>query len=54
MNGNEIIKSGNILIENNRIIDVSDGEIQIDNEDVTVMDMTGKVILPGFIDTHVI
>tara|TARA_B100001142_G_scaffold45550_1_gene41815 strand:- start:341 stop:1564 length:1224 start_codon:yes stop_codon:yes gene_type:complete len=52
MNGNEIIKRGNILIENNRIIDVSNGAIEIDNEGITVMDMTGKVILPGFVDTH--
>jgi Tol biopolymer transport system component len=52
MNGDEIIERGDILIKNNRIVDVSDGMIEIENEDVTIMDMSGKIILPGFIDTH--
>ena len=52
MNGDEIIENGSIYIKNNRIEDVSDGIIEIENEDVTIMDMSGKIILPGFIDTH--
>jgi hypothetical protein len=52
MNGYEIIENGNILIKNNRIVDVKEGEIKIEDEDITVMDLSGKVIMPGYIDTH--
>ena len=52
MNGYEVIEKGDILIKNNRIVDVKDGDIQIENEDITVMDLSGKVIMPGYIDTH--
>ena len=52
MNGDEIIENGQIYIKNNRIIEVSNSDIQIDNEDIVEMDMQGKTILPGFVDTH--
>jgi len=52
MNGDEIIENGDILIKNNRIVNVKEGEIQIENEDITIMDLSGKVIMPGYIDTH--
>jgi len=52
MNGYEVIENGDILIKNNRIVEVKDGDIQIENEDITVMDLSGKVIMPGYIDTH--
>ena len=52
MNGNEIFSNGDILIENNRISSVGKtGNIEIDNKTV-VLDMSGKTIVPGFIDTH--
>ena len=51
MNGDEIFDNGNILIKNNRIIEVSDQKIDV-QEDVVKIDMSGKIILPGFIDTH--
>ena len=51
MNGDEIIENGSIYIKNNRIEDVSVNEIEID-ESVKIIDVKGKVVMPGFIDTH--
>lgn len=52
MNGDEIIAKGDILIENARIKQVAaSGKIKI-GKDVKVMDMSGKTIIPGFVDTH--
>ena len=52
MNGNEIINSGNIYIENNRIVEVSENEIKSVKLNTIQMDMGGKIIIPGFVDTH--
>lgn len=52
MKGDEIFESGDILIENARITQVAaNGKIKI-AKDVQVMDMRGKTIVPGFVDTH--
>ncbi|MDG2476220.1 MAG: amidohydrolase family protein [Flavobacteriaceae bacterium] len=51
MNGDEIIENGSIYIKNNRIEDISADEIEID-ESVKIIDVKGKVVMPGFIDTH--
>ncbi|MCO4821563.1 MAG: PD40 domain-containing protein [Flavobacteriaceae bacterium] len=52
MNGNELIENGDVLIENNRIINVgASGSFSIPN-DATVIDVSGKTITPGFVDTH--
>jgi imidazolonepropionase-like amidohydrolase/Tol biopolymer transport system component len=52
MNGDEVIENGTILIENNKILAVGKtGEVKIDGKTKT-MDMTGKTIMPGFIDVH--
>jgi Tol biopolymer transport system component len=52
MKGDEIIERGDILIENNRIKQVgASGSITVDGS-VQKMDMTGKTIVPGFVDTH--
>jgi Tol biopolymer transport system component len=52
MKGDEIIESGDILIENNRIKQVGkSGSIAVDAS-VQKLDMTGKTIIPGFVDTH--
>lgn len=52
MKGDEVIEKGDIFIENNRIKQVgATGSISVDNK-VKVMDMSGKTITPGFVDTH--
>ncbi len=49
-NGNEVIERGDILIENNRIKQV--GTNITAPSGAEVMDMSGKTITPGFVDTH--
>lgn len=52
MKGDEVIESGDILIENNRIKQVgASGSIQVDGS-VRRIDVKGKTIVPGFVDTH--
>lgn len=52
MKGDEVIEDGDILIENARIKAVgATGTISIDNA-VQKMDLMGKTIIPGFVDTH--
>lgn len=52
MKGDEVIESGDILIENNRIKQVgSSGSIAVDGS-VQIIDVKGKTIIPGFVDTH--
>lgn len=48
MNGDEVIEDGMILIKNNRIVDVGK-EIE---SNATVIDVTGKTIMPGIVDVH--
>jgi len=50
MNGDQILEKGDILIEDNRIKEV--GTNLSAGRRVTVKDMTGKTIVPGFVDTH--
>jgi Tol biopolymer transport system component len=51
MKGDEVIEKGDILIENNRITAVG-ASGSLDAGKAKVMDMSGKTITPGFIDTH--
>ena len=52
MKENEVIEHGDVLIENNRISKIgAAGTITVDAT-VTRMDLNGKTIVPGFIDTH--
>lgn len=52
MNGDKIIEDGTVLVEGNTIIGVGkSSDIKIPS-DAKVMDVTGKTIMPGFIDTH--
>lgn len=52
MKGAEIIERGDILIENARIKQVgAAGSINVDGS-VQKIDLAGKTIVPGFIDTH--
>jgi Tol biopolymer transport system component len=52
MKGNEILDNGDILIENNRIKAVGkSGSLSVP-DNAEVRDVTGKTILPGYIDVH--
>jgi Tol biopolymer transport system component/imidazolonepropionase-like amidohydrolase len=52
MKGDEVIEQGDIYIENNRIKKVGpSGSIQVDAS-VEKMNVQGKTIIPGFVDTH--
>lgn len=52
MKGDEIIEEGDILIENNRIKAVGPtGSLSVPRG-TKVMNVKGKTILPGFVDTH--
>jgi Tol biopolymer transport system component len=51
MNGSEVIENGDVLIENNRIKAVGKtGTLNAGNAEV--IDVSGKTITPGFVDTH--
>ncbi|MFZ9981043.1 MAG: amidohydrolase family protein [Cyclobacteriaceae bacterium] len=52
MKGNEVIERGDLLIENNRIKQVGPaGSITVDPS-VKKINLAGKTIVPGFVDTH--
>lgn len=52
MKGDEVIERGDILVENARIKQVgAAGSISTDNS-VQKMDLAGKTVVPGFVDTH--
>ncbi|AKD05300.1 amidohydrolase family protein [Pontibacter korlensis] len=52
MKGDEIIENGDILIENNRIKAVGPSGSLNAPKGVKVVDVKGKTITPGFVDTH--
>ena len=52
MKGNEIIERGDILIENNRIKAIGKTGSVKAPKGTQVMNMKGKTIVPGFVDTH--
>ena len=47
----EIINKGNILIDGNKISQISNDEIIV-NDEVTIIDAKNKVVMPGLIDSH--
>ena len=52
MKGDEIFSRGDVYIENARIVQVGKtGSLKIP-AGVQIMDMKGKTIIPGFVDTH--
>jgi len=52
MNGYEIIENADIVIRNNRIHAIGEhGSVDIP-DGADVKDMTGRTIVPGFVDTH--
>ncbi len=52
MNGAEVIENADLVIRNNRIEGVGTrGQVTVPG-DVRVIDVAGKTIVPGFVDTH--
>ena len=52
MNGDEVIEKGDVYIENNRIKAVGKtGSLNVP-AGITIKDVSGKTIVPGFIDIH--
>ncbi|WP_035483823.1 amidohydrolase family protein [Algoriphagus marincola] len=51
MKGAEVIENGDILIEDNRILAVGKTGT-LDSSGAEVIDITGKTVTPGFVDTH--
>lgn len=52
MKGHEIIENADIVIRNNRIAAVGRrGEVQVP-QGAEIIDVTGKTIVPGYVDTH--
>ncbi len=52
MRGTEVIENGEVLIRNNRIAGVGAAGTLTVPGDATVIDVSGKTIVPGFVDTH--
>ncbi len=52
MNGDEVIESGDLLVENNRIADIGASGSIVPPDGAEVIDVSGKTIVPGYIDTH--
>ena len=52
MVGDEIIEQGDILIERNRIAAVGPSGTLTVPEGADTVDLTGKTVVPGFVDTH--
>ncbi|HEX6064886.1 MAG TPA: amidohydrolase family protein, partial [Longimicrobiales bacterium] len=52
MKGDEVIENGDVVIRNNRIVAVGRrGQVQVP-AGAREVDVTGKTIVPGFVDTH--
>lgn len=52
MNGDKVIENGDILIKDNRIASVGkSGSLEVPSNAETI-NLSGKTILPGFVDTH--
>jgi imidazolonepropionase-like amidohydrolase/Tol biopolymer transport system component len=52
MKGTEVIEGGDVVIRNNRIVGVGRrGSVQVP-QGARIIDVSGKTIVPGFVDTH--
>ena len=52
MKGEEIIENGDVWVENNRIKAVGKSGTLSPPANIKVMDVSGKTIIPGFVDPH--
>ena len=52
MRGDEVIPNGDVVVRNNRIIAVGpSGQVEVP-ADARIIDVTGRTIVPGYVDTH--
>ncbi len=52
MRGSEVIENADVVVRDNRIVAVgARGQVTVPN-DARVIDVAGKTIMPGFVDTH--
>jgi Tol biopolymer transport system component len=52
MKGHEILDSADVVVTDNRVVAVGKtGEVEVP-EGAHIVDVTGKTVLPGFVDTH--
>jgi len=52
MKGNEVIENADVVVRDNRIVAVGmRGSVEVP-AGARIVDVTGKVIIPGFVDTH--
>ena len=52
MRGDEIIENADVVVRNNRIVAAgARGQVEVPT-DAHIVDVSGKTILPGFVDTH--
>jgi imidazolonepropionase-like amidohydrolase/Tol biopolymer transport system component len=52
MRGDEVIENGDLLVRDNRIVAVGRrGEVNVPG-DAEILDVSGRTIVPGFVDTH--
>jgi 5-methylthioadenosine/S-adenosylhomocysteine deaminase len=49
---NEVVKNGYIVIENDKIIEMKNGELPSTTQVDTVIDLRGKWVLPGLVNVH--
>ncbi len=52
MNGEEILENGTVVVEGNRITAVGPRDAVTLPEGAHVVDVTGKVVMPGLVDVH--
>lgn len=52
MKGNEVLENSSVLIENNRIKAIGNLDSFTIPKDAKIIDVSGKTIVPGYIDTH--
>ncbi|MDP7017247.1 MAG: amidohydrolase, partial [Pirellulaceae bacterium] len=52
MSGDQIIRDGVVVIDGNRIVAVGPRDKVKPSEDAKLVDISGQLVLPGFVDTH--
>lgn len=52
MRGDDVIERGTVLIEGNRIVSVTKGDLARIPDDAFVIDGKGKTVVPGYCDVH--